>query len=713
MQEDMSYHHLHPSSSGGDTALSRTVSERSEPISSFGVPPAYSHYPTSIQKGVDIDHPHRRQQRATSLWAEWTWELLLLLLGVPSLVATAVTLYRLSGNSLESWGGFFLGPNTVVSILAAIPKTSLAFAISSCVAQSKWNWYRRGRDHLLIFERFDEASKGPWGSFRLLGTIWIRHWSALGALIILILLAYEPFMQTIITQYGVLGADHSNDHATTGRCTRLDSGYMIFSGDQGNPNDFEGGGRCYSYRQVKSQPDFGMTAAVYSGFQSISEKRRHNATVNCSTGNCTFDDFTSLGICSKCADISEHVEKHSVVFMPTYPVDEKPYRQNASYFDNMCSFGNSGGMLSMNWTYTNFSVGVLGIANHNGIQNVEGRGCNLERTTTYLTIRSTKNIPMSFNVANASTGTAFVLFQGLRAPDAYVQGKQAWEDSQPTAFECELSFCAKLYSSKYENGQIIEHVVDSWSQPVLDSYKFIDCSLQSYTPLSGNAGLGPQTDFQVAVPMTEGTKYGLPENLRYNVSQAAVVSIVDWFEHTFGNKMIYPAIASYTSAGIAEVLYSSKSKGKEDIDAVSDVFEAVADSMSVWMRDIQLRGMNNDTTHTGTANRWIIHYGLRWPFLVLPLVLEVTGALYVGFTIWDTERLGVAVRKDSALATLVYGLDGEENRALLKEADVRGKLDHAARKMRVGMVDGSIVHAPELEPDELLEDSVPLNDLRG
>ncbi|KAK8004349.1 hypothetical protein PG989_004068 [Apiospora arundinis] len=83
-------------------------------------------------------------------------------------------------------------------------KTSLAFAVSSCIAQAKWNWYRRGQDNLLVFERFDEASKGPWGSFRLLGTIRLRHWSALGALIILTLLAYEPFLQTIITQYGIL-----------------------------------------------------------------------------------------------------------------------------------------------------------------------------------------------------------------------------------------------------------------------------------------------------------------------------------------------------------------------------------------------------------------------------------------------------------------------------------------------------------------------------
>ncbi|KAK7966072.1 uncharacterized protein PG986_000349 [Apiospora aurea] len=351
MQAGMSSHHLdrlHPSPSGGDTALSGTVSERSEPVSSF-------------------------DRRATGLWAAWKWELLLLLLSVLSLVATAVTLYRLSGNSLESWGGFFLGPNTVVSILAAISKAALAFAVSSCVAQAKWNWYRRGRDHLLIFERFEEASKGPWGSVRLLRTIWVRHWSALGALIIISLLAYEPFMQTIVTQYGVLDVDYSSAQAATGRCLRLDSGRVSFGGAGGGGYvSIENGTETFNCGvpdPPRSQPDFGMTAA---------------------------------------------------------------------------------------------------------------------------------------------------------------------------------------------------------------------------------------------------------------------------------------------------------------------------------------------------------HYGVRWPFLVLPLLLEAAGALYLCFTIRETKRLGIAAWKDSALATLVYGLDGEENRALLKEADVQGQMDRAARKMRVGMVGGgSIVRVPEMEPDEFLEDCVPLTDTRG
>ncbi|KAK8001903.1 hypothetical protein PG991_014125 [Apiospora marii] len=724
MQADTSYEpfrHRKPPSVGSDTASFMAVNGQSEAASSFldetvGAPTDSRDETPAKEDGVQP--PHRR---ASSHWAGWKWELLLLLLSILSFVATVITLYRLNNTSLDSWT-FFLGLNTVVSILAAISRAALAFAVSSCVGQAKWNWYRRKQDSLYVFERFDQASRGPWGSLRLLATVRIRRWSALGAPIILTLLAYEPFMQTIITQYGVLDVDHSNGQATTGRCLRLDSGRVNFDGAGGGGfivvNDGSDTLSCGVPDPPRSQPEFGMTAAVYNGFQSISDKRKLNAFVNCPTGNCTFDNFTSLGICNKCADISEHIgrQRHDSYFSNA---DDS----NVASFDNMCSHANYFTMSIYN--YTAFNVGNLSIANHDGLQNAASyQTCMLNDTVTYLTTNSTKLISKSFSIANTSTTTTFALFRIMRASDGYIQGKELWQDSRPTAVECELSFCAKLYSSKYENGQVIEQVLDSWSQPVPDSYKPLTCGGDERTwesQFSEQTAIGRRSDFQVAIPAAEdNAKLGIPkEGLSFNVSQAAVLSMMNWFENSFSSKMIHPATATNSSVGIAEILYNSSTNGS--LDGVSSVFDAVADRLSLWMRDSTLAasetGKDVNPPHIGTMKRWTIHYGVRWPFLALPLILEVAGALYVGYSIWETKRLGVAAWKDSALATLVYGLDGEENRALLKEADMqgRGKMKRAAREMRVGMVGDSIVRVvrvPELEPDELL-DSATLRSYDG
>lgn len=182
MQASTTYqflHHRRPPSSGGSTAPFVAVNEQSDAARSSVDDEAPTH---SRDEDVSVKEEEKSvptpKNRVRSSWVEWKWELLLLLLSILSFVATVITLYRLNNTSLDSWG-FFLGLNTVISILAAISRAALAFAVSSCVGQAKWNWYRRKKDSLYVFERFDQASRGPWGSFRLLGTIWLRYVSIL------------------------------------------------------------------------------------------------------------------------------------------------------------------------------------------------------------------------------------------------------------------------------------------------------------------------------------------------------------------------------------------------------------------------------------------------------------------------------------------------------------------------------------------------------
>lgn len=84
-----------------------------------------------------------------------------------SLLLTLGTLYFFDGKPLESWPLYFsLG--TIISTLAQISRTSLAFAITPCLGQAKWNWFYQREDDVLLFRTFDEASRGPLGSLQLL-----------------------------------------------------------------------------------------------------------------------------------------------------------------------------------------------------------------------------------------------------------------------------------------------------------------------------------------------------------------------------------------------------------------------------------------------------------------------------------------------------------------------------------------------------------------
>lgn len=103
----------------------------------------------------------------------WKFEIISLLLSIYALVAIIVLLAVEDGSPSESWQ-FYFSLNTIISVLGTISRSSLASAVGSCLAQEKWNWFRRRQDHLYMFDRIDNASRGSLGSFKLL--FWMRSW---------------------------------------------------------------------------------------------------------------------------------------------------------------------------------------------------------------------------------------------------------------------------------------------------------------------------------------------------------------------------------------------------------------------------------------------------------------------------------------------------------------------------------------------------------
>jgi hypothetical protein len=109
--------------------------------------------------------------RSRNTIASWTLEILALTLSAASIIALVAVLIRENNRPISAWT-FPLTLNTLAALLGAIARTSLAFAMSACIGQQKWNWLRRRPDSVRAFERFDEASRGPWGGTRLF--IWLR-----------------------------------------------------------------------------------------------------------------------------------------------------------------------------------------------------------------------------------------------------------------------------------------------------------------------------------------------------------------------------------------------------------------------------------------------------------------------------------------------------------------------------------------------------------
>jgi hypothetical protein len=113
-------------------------------------------------------------ERLTSFWDSpsfWTLKIIAIIISTGAIIAITALLYRENRKPISAWR-LTVTLNTVIAALGTLARTTLAFALSACVGQQRWNWLRRRPDSLVAWERFDEASRGPWGGTRLL--VWLR-----------------------------------------------------------------------------------------------------------------------------------------------------------------------------------------------------------------------------------------------------------------------------------------------------------------------------------------------------------------------------------------------------------------------------------------------------------------------------------------------------------------------------------------------------------
>ena len=126
-----------------------------------------NHLESGCRKHRSINEPSTIRASTSS----WALEIIAIIISTSAVIAIVALLHRENGRSLASWT-FVITLNTIVAALGTLARTSLAFAISACVGQQKWTWFRRKPDGLVAWERFDEASRGPWGGVRLF--VWLR-----------------------------------------------------------------------------------------------------------------------------------------------------------------------------------------------------------------------------------------------------------------------------------------------------------------------------------------------------------------------------------------------------------------------------------------------------------------------------------------------------------------------------------------------------------
>lgn len=160
--------------------------------------------------------------------------------------------------------------------------------VSVAISQAQWAWFDQKSTEprpLYDLDVIDQASRGAWGSLILLWRFRFRHFVVLGALLVSISALTSPIIQLAIN-YPMRDVPLAREVASTHAIQDLSS-----------PRDA-----------------LGIVAHISTFLASFLDTTKFtepipysviaNRGVFCSTGNCTFKPYHSIGVCMKMANIT-------------------------------------------------------------------------------------------------------------------------------------------------------------------------------------------------------------------------------------------------------------------------------------------------------------------------------------------------------------------------------------------------------------------------
>lgn len=234
--------------------------------------------PPPSRLGESVGAKNTSASRAVKpLWRIWALEIMCILLSFSTFTLIVVVLSYFDQKSLPDWP-MSISLNSFLAFFATLAKAAFMLPVSIAISQAQWGWFLRERP-LYDFHIFDQASRGTWGSLVLLWRIRCRHFVALGALLMICSTLTSPVTQLAI-KYPM------RDVAATG------------------------GASSWAVRTISSPRDQIETATRKAvSMATLADSTEFLEPISplgafCSTGNCTFDRFESLGVCMKMANIS-------------------------------------------------------------------------------------------------------------------------------------------------------------------------------------------------------------------------------------------------------------------------------------------------------------------------------------------------------------------------------------------------------------------------
>lgn len=568
----------------------------------------------------------------------WWIEITACVIGLISLLAMVVTLYPHQGKPLPEWP-FGLSINTLLSIYSFVLKAAIPIAVSSCLCQLQWSWFSIERP-LIDVVRYDSAAKGFLGSVQWL---WAHHISqpltALGALITIVSIIIDPFVQQLILYEDCVTALDLGVNASLPRTNGFIDG-LIFDG----PLDYA------------LDPEFQSSIEV--GLFGSPE----TVGAVCPTGNCTFPpQYTSLGYCSACQDISDLV---GIAINATGPPED-----GVTVNDNITSTLPSG--LSTIW------YGTLG-------ETLSGTTVN--STEVQILQGATFLSEIGFD---ASTG------QQVVGCDTAVENATLWHCRVANAASCKLQPCVRTYNASVTAGKLTEVMVDSspidqeWGSNengVLKSIVDTQCtSAQENASLSqlGYDLKGRWISYNTTLG-TNNITMNFSTNAEFPLSLYAhkCVYTMDYFFESTLWEYLDDLMDGNVTSGITEGMVMGEVMGLQSLQKlynssytnlklIEDAFQNISDSLTTQIR---LNGIPSQSIPvTGQTLHYATCLNVHWPWISLPASVMMSTCVLLVLTMIKVHRDAMPSWKTTILPILFNGPELNTGTLLTTEKSMEEK----------------------------------------
>ncbi|KAK5663829.1 hypothetical protein OQA88_32 [Cercophora sp. LCS_1] len=585
----------------------------------------------------------------------WWWEIGSVLLSAGCMGLVVDVLARADNTPLSHWT-FEIQPNSLISVLTVVGKTSLLVAVTSSISREsnfsltkimaantgsselKWRHFRDQERPLSELDDFDNASRGPWGALILLTRFRIRNFLAWAlALVTLLAMGIEPAAQNILD----FTMEQVRLDNVTASITRAD-------GLPAKPAPAEMQ-TLTQYDVFKAGIDTEklVSTAILTGILGVEPRPAFECPAPAT--QCSWDDFSTLGLCAS-------VENLTQVIIPPKCGTNAVVERNSSEpevgsFYYQCTFDYRG---RRPWERP-VDLGVSWWGKADGtLKNFYTREVPLFRSVSAMT--------ESDDIGGFNASMLVVKPAGVSRE---VLGELTTDAPPMDMFRVEWYLCEK--------------------------------SFHGITATGGNVAVGsvrsgsllPRKEASNAVPLADNTTLttsvltyeGSLSRARYDVDYAFLKRVLETLgrDTNISYSLICVGPVDLECERFGSITWGNMLTGPDLALPIINVTE-LTDRIRAHVEAVMLD--YNPAVHMGQAFFPETFIRVRWEWLVLPLGVTILSVVLLVISIFSSRHQ--VLLKDSSIALLAHGIDGFKAGGVgIQGQESKEVLEEWAQKRRV------------------------------